>query len=180
MTGDDRTRPLAVLDTSFWVAGCWADVAANSLDLFRIVVPAAVEVEIRATLADQPQREYAYATLFRHLRDKMLDPPGGFVKRIDGYGPGEAEAISLARDLGALVLINERPGIALALSLGLHVVTVPALVVAVCAAGVVSERAARRRLDLIERVTSPQIIAQARAALDALATIPAEERAADT
>ena len=39
-------RVLAVLDTSFWVLAYRAEIAANCLDLFEIVVPKAVEEEI--------------------------------------------------------------------------------------------------------------------------------------
>ena len=73
MTVDSSARPLAVLDTSFWTLAYRAEVAANCLDLFQIVVPRAVESEIRAIQADAPRREYPYATLFRHLRDKPIE-----------------------------------------------------------------------------------------------------------
>jgi predicted nucleic acid-binding protein len=145
-------------------------VAANCLDLFQMMVPRAVEAEIRAWLMHRPQREYPYATLFRHLRGYLLDPPNLAGRGVAGFGDGEAEAISLARDLGALLLINERPGAAFAMSIGVPVVRVPATILALCSREVISERAARRRLDMIERVTSPPTIAEARAALTALSS----------
>jgi hypothetical protein len=48
-------RVLAVLDTSFWVAAYRAEVAANCLDLFEIVVPHAVEAEIRSVQVVAPR-----------------------------------------------------------------------------------------------------------------------------
>ena len=69
------SRIHAVLDTSFWVAAYRAEVAANCLDLFEIIVPRAVEAELLAVQASAPGREYPYATLFRHLRQQMSDPP---------------------------------------------------------------------------------------------------------
>jgi hypothetical protein len=58
VTSGTPDLPLAVLDTSFWTNGCQAEVVANCLDFFRIVVPRAVEAEIRAVQADAPRREY--------------------------------------------------------------------------------------------------------------------------
>ena len=46
------TRPLAVLDTSFWTAAYRAEVAANCLDYFTLIVPAAVGREILAPRPD--------------------------------------------------------------------------------------------------------------------------------
>ena len=43
-----RDRIPAVLDTSFWVLAYRAEIAANCLDLFDIIVPKAVAVEIMA------------------------------------------------------------------------------------------------------------------------------------
>lgn len=51
-------RVLAVLDTSFWVLGYRAEIAANCLDLFDIVVPNAVAQEILAGQSGAIGREY--------------------------------------------------------------------------------------------------------------------------
>lgn len=102
MTAADL-RPLSVLETSFWTSACRAEVAANCLDLFRIVAPHAVETEIRGVQAGTPNREYPYTTLFRHLRGQMLDPPADAPDPLDRFGAGEAEAITVARHLGAVL-----------------------------------------------------------------------------
>jgi predicted nucleic acid-binding protein len=159
---------LAVLDTSFWVVAYRAEVAANSLDLFEIVVPRAVEAEIRAIQRSAPRREYPYATLFRHVRGQMLDPPRDAPPPLTSFGPGEAEAITLADHLQALLLINERRAARYAANLQIAVVTVPALIVALRALDVISDRAARRKLALIEPVTAREILDQALQALDTL------------
>lgn len=142
-------RVPAVLDTSFWVAAYRAEIAANSLDLFEIVVPRAVEAEIMAVQAAAPRREYPYATLFRHLRDRMRSAPAQLTDPLPLFGPGEAEAIALARELGVLLLINEHRAADYARNLGTLVVTVPAVIVALRAEDVISDRAARRKLALI-------------------------------
>ena len=169
MTGGVLVLPMAVLDTSFWTIAYRAEVAANCLDLFRIVVPRAVESEIRSVQVDAPRREYPYVTLFRHLRSQMLDPPADAPPPLSRFGPGEAEAIAIARHLGAFLLINERPAAVYARSLGLFPVTVSDVVVALRTRGVISDRAARRKLDAIEGNTTVSIIAEARRALDRLA-----------
>jgi predicted nucleic acid-binding protein len=175
VTGRPPDLPLADLDTSFWTNAHRADVAANSFDLFRILVPRAVEAEIRASQADDPAREYPYATLFRRLRDQMIDPPADAPAPIDRFGAGEAAAIPLAQSLGAHPLINERPAAEYAASLGIAVVTMPAVVVALRMRGVVGDRAARRKLELIASNTAPELIADATALLDRLARPDASE-----
>ena len=99
-------RLLAVIDTSFWTAAYRAEIIANCFDLYTIVVPPAVDREILAPQAAFPRREYPYATLFRHLRGQMTDAPAS-APPLDRFGAGEAAAISLAREMGALLLINE-------------------------------------------------------------------------
>jgi predicted nucleic acid-binding protein len=158
-----------VLDTSFWTGGYRAEVVANCLDLFQIVVPRAVEAEIRSPEAGAPpQREYPYVTLFRHLRDKMLDPPDDAPPPLNRFGAGEAAAITLARHLGAPLLINEIRASTFAAGLGIMVFTVPALIVWLRRRDVISDRAARRKLELIVKNTAHDLIDEATLNLDRL------------
>jgi predicted nucleic acid-binding protein len=158
----------AVFDTSFWTGAHRADVIADCFDLFELVVPRAVEGEIRSVQADQPRREYPYATLFRRLRSQMYDPPDDWPGPLQQFGAGEAEAIALARHLGLRLLINEHRGAQFALRLEIVVITVADVIVALRIREVISDRAARRKLSLIEPITTGAIIADALRALDAL------------
>jgi predicted nucleic acid-binding protein len=142
-------------------------VAANALDYFAIVVPRAVEAELFARQSGAPRREYPYATLFRRLRSQMQDPPADTSAPLPIFGAGEAEAIALAAQLHTVLLINEHRAVAYARSHGIAVVTVPEFV-ALCVADVISARAGRRKLDLIEPITAAPIITEARRALDLL------------
>ena len=166
MTVDVLGRPLAVLDTSFWTLAYRAEVVANCIDLFQIIVPGAVEAEIRSRRVDAPRREYPYATLFRHLRDKMVDPPTDAQAPLSRFGAGEAAVIPLAQSLGAHLLINERRATAYAASVGIVPVTVPDVVVALRLRGIISSRAARRKLDVIADNTAPDLVDEARSVLD--------------
>jgi predicted nucleic acid-binding protein len=166
VTAGARRVP-AVLDTSFWVLAYRAEIAANCLDLFDIVVPTAVAEEILAKQPGVTSREYPYATLFRHLQHQMRTPDGP-VRPIDRFGPGEAEALALALELKVVLLINERPGLQYARNLGLDVATVPSVVVLLRSQGVISDRAARRKLALIVPNTAPSIVDEANRALDLL------------
>jgi predicted nucleic acid-binding protein len=161
-------RVPAVLDTSFWVLAYRAEIAANCLDLFDIVVPKAVEEEILAGQPGVAAREYPYTTLFRHLRH-ALRPPSVDVRPLSIFGPGEAEAIALAVELKSVLLINERAGLQYARNLGLDVASVPTVIVLLRSQGVISDRAARRKLGLIAPNTAPAIIDEASRALDVLA-----------
>jgi len=162
-----RDRIPAVLDTSFWVLAYRAEIAANCLDLFDIIVPKAVAVEIMAGEEGVAPREYPYATLFRHLQHELRTPDVE-VAPLGIFGLGEAEAIALPAVLGAVLLINERSGAQYARNMGLEVATVPAVIVLLRSQGVISDRAARRKLGLIASNTAPSIIEEAARALDAL------------
>lgn len=162
------TRITAVLETSFWIAAYRAEVVANCLDLFEIVVPRAVEAEILAVHPSAPRREYPYATLFRHLRPQMTGPPEPTPGPLPIFGLGEAEAIPLAHHLGAALLINERRAATFAANLAIPIVTVPAVIVSLCDQEIISDRAARTKLALIQPITAPQIMEDALRALDAL------------
>jgi predicted nucleic acid-binding protein len=157
--------PRAVIDTSFWTAAYYAEVAANCLDFFEIIVPAAVEQEIRQSNEAFPNREYPYATLFRQLRGRMVDPPAG-IPPLVLFGPGEAEAIALAQSLDTWLLINEHRGMRYARRSYIQAVTVPEFVITLYLRGVISDRAARRKLEIIEPITVREFIADARRVLD--------------
>ncbi len=158
----------AVLETSFWTVAYRAEVTANCLDLYEIIVPRAVEAEIRALQASEPRREYPHATLFRRLQAQISDPPEMEPEPLPGFGRGEAAAIPLAAHLAVVLLINERGGARHARNLGIQVVTVPAVIVDLRAQDVISDRAARRKLELIEPYTAAEIIRDAHRTLDAL------------
>jgi len=86
------------------------------------------------------------------------------------FGPGEADAIALATELKAVLLINERPGLQYARNLGLDVASVASVIVLLRSQGVISDRGARRKLGLISPNTSPTIIDEASRALDVLSS----------
>jgi predicted nucleic acid-binding protein len=137
------------------------------LDLFRVVVPQAVADEIAAVDPAFPLREYPYATLFRQLRERMtllssVESPAP----LPLFGPGEAAALALAQARGVLLLVNERPAAAYAANLGVRVVTIPTVVVRLHLGGVISRRAAHRKLDLIRDITAPGFIEEARRLVD--------------
>jgi hypothetical protein len=157
-----------VLETSFWVMAARVDVAANCFDLFEIIPPAAVEAEIFAKDPLLPTGEFPYTTLFRHLRDKMVDPPNPEPSPVQALGPGEASALALAAELHLPLLVNEAKAKTFATNLGVPVITVPAVVVALFARGVISANAAWRKLELLEHNTAPEILEEAAAALSAL------------
>src|SRR5579859_6126446 len=150
MSADASGHRVGVLETSFWIVAHRADVVANCLDLFDIVVPQPVEDEILSAQVGVPQREYPYATLFRHLRYAIHDPPARGPQPLSIFGRGEAAAIPLAQHLSAVLLINERRATDYALARGIEVLTVPAFIVALRERDIISHRAALRKLELIE------------------------------
>lgn len=157
-----------MLDTSAWVAAYRAEVAANLLDLFQLVVPPAVADEIAARDPAFPTREYPYATLFWQLADQMtVVPTAEAPESLPLFGAGEAAALALARQRSSLILlVNEWRAAEHAANLGLRVVTIPTVVVRLHLAGVISRRAAHRKLDLIGPITSAGYLDEARRLVD--------------
>ena len=164
---EQPARVPAVLDTSFWVLACRAEIAANSLDLFDIVVPDAVAAEIMAREPGAASREVPIRNAFPPPRDKFRRPEVQ-VTPLQAFGPGEAEAIALAAKLGAVLLINEQPGAHYSRNIGIDVATVPSVIVLLRAQGVISDSAARKKLELITANTARSIIDDAIRVLDAL------------
>lgn len=161
-------RPRAVLDTSAWTAAARAEVAANLFDLFRLVVPQAVADEILARDPALPAREYPYATLFRHLAGRMTRVPvDQGPPPLAVFGPGEAAALALAQAHGLLVLMNEWRAAEHAANLGIPVVTIPTVIVRLHLGGVISRRAAYRKLELIGGITADAYLNDARGLIDA-------------
>lgn len=145
-----------------------ADVAANCLDLFDLIPPRAVQDEIEENDPLFPAGEFPYATLFRHLRDKMTDPPKPEPPPLKILGRGEAAAIALAAALGVPLLVNESKAKKYATNSGLTVITVPTTIVVLYRTGIISNNAAWRKLDLLKGNTAAEIISDAAAALSAL------------
>jgi hypothetical protein len=143
-------------------------VAANLLDLFRLIVPDALADELSAGDPAFPLREYPYATLFRHLLPRMTRVPAAEGPApLPIFGSGEAAAVALARARGTVLLVNERPAADYAANLGVAVVTIPTVVVRLHLGGVISRRAAHRKLDLLQSLTTPGYIDGARRLVDA-------------
>lgn len=138
------------------------------MDLFRLIVPQAVADEILARDPAYPTREYPDATLFRHLAARMsLVPVDRAPQPLNVFGPGEAAALAVAQPQRLLVLINEWRAAEHAANLGLPVVTIPTVVVRLHLGGVISRRAAFRKLDLISAITAEAFLDDARRLIEA-------------
>src|SRR5262249_47357625 len=147
---------------------CRAEIAPNLLDLLDLVVPEAVADDITHGDLAFPTREYPSATLFRHLRHRMtILPASQAPPALSIFGSGEAAAIALAQGRGSLLLINERRAAEYALQLGLGVVMIPAVVVRLHLGGIISRRAAHRKLDLVKGLTTARFVDEARQLIDA-------------
>jgi hypothetical protein len=133
-----------------------------------LVPPRAVQEEIEENNPLFPSGEFPYATLFRHLRDKMTDPPDPEPPALTSLGRGEAAAIPLAQILDVPLLVNEAKAKKFATNAGLDVITVPTTIVVLYRTGVISNKAAWRKLELLKGNTAAEIIGDAAAALSAL------------
>jgi predicted nucleic acid-binding protein len=162
-------RPVAVLDTSFWSVGFKVGLLGYAMRAFEIVVPRAVEAEIRAVDARYPRRLYPDTALFDQVRDRFQDPPDPEPDPLDRFGAGEAAAIAVARHLGSVVLINDRRPAELARNLGLAVVSCPGLIVLATRQELIANHIAQAMLRMCaQHGTSPVTIKEAMDILQAL------------
>jgi predicted nucleic acid-binding protein len=158
-----------VLDTSFWTVGFKVGLLGYAMRAFSIVVPSAVEAEIRATDARYPQRSYPDTALFDQVRDQFESPPDPEPAPFQQFGPGEAAAIALSRSLGAVLLINDRRPAELARNLGLAVVSCPGMIVVARSQQLIAAHMAQAMLRMCaQHGTAPALIQEAAGLLTAL------------
>ncbi len=158
-----------MLDTSFWTVGFKVGLLGYAMRAFDIVVPRAVEAELRATDARYPQRLYPDTALFDHVRDRLQDPPDPEPAPLDRFGAGEAAAIVLSRSLGATLLINDHRPAELARNLGLAVVSCPGMIVVARSQELIAAHMVQAMLRMCaQHGTSPGIIQEASRLLAAL------------
>jgi predicted nucleic acid-binding protein len=158
-----------VLDTSFWTVGFKVGLLGYAMRAFRIVVPSAVEAELRATDRQYPRRLYPDTALFEQLRDQFQSPPDPEPAPFDRFGAGEAAAIALSRATGATLLINDRRPSELARNLGLAVVSCPGMVVLARSQQLIPAHMADAMLRMCaQHGTAPSVVQEASLLLSAL------------
>lgn len=157
-----------MLDTSFWTVGFKVGILGYALGAFEIIVPAAVERELRAPDVAYPSRIYPETALYDQLRPQLLQPADLEPEPLPLFGAGEAAAIALARQTpGTILLINDARPAMHARNLGLAVVSVPSMIVIARVRELVPDHVARALLSAAERHgTSPAVVAAAASILD--------------
>lgn len=143
-------RGPVVLETSFWTGAHRAGVLADCLARYDLLLPAAVARELTFDPGRQ-SREYPSQERFRELRD-ALQVPESEPAPIDYPHPGEAAAIALAQERGAVLLCNDHGAGRQAAARGVGIVTVPAFVSFLCEKRALTVADAHERLDAIRSI----------------------------
>lgn len=89
-----------MLDTSFWTVGFKVGLLGYAMRAFSIVVPAAVEAQIRSTDVQYPQRLYPDTALFEQVRNEFQSPPDPEPRAVDtvrGGGGRRHRALDVGR-----------------------------------------------------------------------------------
>lgn len=158
-----------MLDTSFWTVGFKVGLLGNSMRAFSIVVPAAVEAEIRCADVRFPQRLYPDTALFEQVRDHFQSPPDPEPGPLKRFGRGEAAAIALSMSDRAALLINDRRPAELARNLDMSVVTCPGMIVVARSQELIATHMAPAMLRMCaQHGTAPAIVDEALRLLEAL------------
>jgi predicted nucleic acid-binding protein len=161
-------RPVGVLDTSFWTVAFQGQLTGYAMSYFEIVVPTAVEQEIRRGNHAQPTLRYPAQVLFEQVRPLLTDPPGQVMEVSQTYGAGECDATNVALQLGAALLINDVAALQYARTLGARIVTVPHLIVLLRAGRLITDARAPGVLDMVSRQTAAHLVKEAEVWLDRL------------
>lgn len=158
-----------MLDTSFWTIGFKVGLLGYAMRAFTIVVPRAVDTEIRAIDGRFPTRLYPDTALYEQVCDQFQTPPEPEPAPLDRFGAGEASALALASAMETLVLINDRRPATLARNLGLAVVTCPGMIVVARSQELIPDHMAQAMLRMCsQHGTSPSLIEEASLLLAAL------------
>jgi predicted nucleic acid-binding protein len=160
-----------VLDTSFWTVGFKVGLLGYAMRAFTIVVPSAVEAEIRATDTQYPHRLYPDTALFEQVSDQFHSSPQPEPAPLDRFGAGESAAIALSRSMAATLLINDRRPSELARNLGLAVVSCPGMIVVARSQQLIAAHMARAMLRMCaQHSTAPSLIHEASLLVAAIET----------
>jgi predicted nucleic acid-binding protein len=158
-----------VLDTSFWTVGFKVGLLGYAMRAYSIVVPRAVEVEIRASDVRYPRRVYPDTALFDQINHLFEAPPEPEPAPLDRFGAGEAAAIALSQSIDSVLLINDRRPADLARNLGVAVVTCPGMIVVARSQELIPAHVAQAMLRMCsQHGTSPLLIDEASRLLAAL------------
>ncbi len=151
----------AVLDTSFWSCAVHVSIHGYLNELFGLPVwvPPMVEEEILDNENVPPSRIYVYQ------KEYNLEKTDGRLIRkapdesLDRLGDGEREAISLAHEENAALLINETAGYRKAKDdFELVCFTVPLFVVQLVRFGILGAEAGKAKVEDCRAVTSDRYI----------------------
>ena len=153
------------LDTSFWNAAYQAGGVGYALQLHELHAPTVVEQEINSM---PPPVQRPKTALFNSLRShgaiRITDPTQ---ISVTVYGLGERAVLSLGRERGWPVLLNDaRPHGYARLHLGLDAVSVPELLVLAVHAGWLPKGEALAMLQRIAPVTGAVLMQAATLAID--------------
>lgn len=158
----------ASLESSFWNAGARIGVIPYLFEFYVVHYCRAVEAEICSTDPDRTPLIYPQAMLFQVFREDRRLHHAEPQRPLNLFGQGEAAAIALALENGWDLLINDFRPLQYARGLGIRCVSVPHFVVTICEVGRISPEAALGYLDRLAPVTSPALIAEARAVIEKL------------
>lgn len=165
------SKPVAVLDTSFWSCVVHINLHGFLEEIFQrpIFVPPAVEDEILRKSNAPQERIYPYQKEFEIHKQAGLLTVRAPDEHIQKFGEGEGEALVLAKELNAVLLVNENQSYQHGKSqMGLACVTVPVFVVLLASQNIIASNAAEQRVKKCRHVTSNQYIEKALELLDQL------------
>ena len=145
------------LDASFWNAAFQAGALGYALQFHELHAPSVVEAEINS---GAPPLQRPKAAMFNALRGGRLvhitDPQQATVNL---YGPGDRAVLSLGRERGWPVLINDtRPHAYARLQLRLDAVSVPELLVLAVYAGWLPQNEALAMLQSVAPITGANLM----------------------
>ncbi len=151
-----KKRIAAVLDASFWSLASAVSLDAYIYEFYDtpLYVPPAVHEEIdsdrlRGPIIGPDRQRYRLA-----VEDRRIVQYRGTIQPYTEFGAGERQAISLAHILNADLLINDYKPYIAARDLGISVMCVPAFIVQVYLAGMISASMAEGMLDRITPFTA--------------------------
>lgn len=159
----------ASLETSFWTIGTRIGVIPYLFEFFEVYYCHPVEEEIVNTDPSATPLIYPQAMLFNVFKEDGRLYHAEPKKPLGLFGKGEAGTIALAYEQGWDLLINDYWPLVHAQGLGIRCISVPHFVVMLYEAKRISKKATLGYLNRLTPVTSPALLAEARAVVEKLA-----------
>jgi len=162
------SKPLASIDTSFFAHSYIAEVVYYLCDYFDVLYCTEVKREATARNPEFPEVVYPNVRLFELLCETELFRHADPGTREAKFQPGESQAMALARERNAVLLIDDHRPLCYAQAQGIATLSTPDFVLKLCRDGKLPAAICQRLLAKLQGRIAPELLNGARRGIEAI------------